>query len=148
MIGYHSLNEDVLPLPKQPKRVPDEIGDLSDICSEVLCQQMAEWAGWAAYVESVLSDLDKHVLTLQLRYDIAFGAAMSNMRKEHGKISLTELKALALGEEEVNKLNVTLLEQRARYAKLKSLVQGYDRKYNCLSRELSRRMNEANKLRH
>lgn len=139
-IGY--VDSCGYPLPESPGN-PDDVswpGSVGDLTPDELSHQLTWWAGWASHVRYALASAE----TNETAFDKALKIEIqSRIVKSSGDYkNVTEAKAAASTSRDIQLLEAKLLRAQAQKKMLRALLEGYEAKYNTVSREMTRRAKE------
>jgi hypothetical protein len=101
---------------------------------------MTWWAGWAATIRYALARAETNELAFKEARRFLVQKGMYERQGKYEKI--TELKAIVEQTDEVKNHDKELLKAQAMKAMLSALLDGYEKKYTVISREISRRQQE------
>jgi len=136
-----------LPLPKRP-RIKDEEYELPDDFSTLnnveLGQLMSRFASWLGYGQRLLGLAESELVLVESEYRLRVNAAGVAVREELGRVSQDVIADVVLERnEDLTPLYKRKLELTTVKVQLESRLRTYERAWNALSRELSRRELEA-----
>ena len=137
----------LFPLPKRPKikdegcELPDDFSTLSNV---ELGQLMGRFASWLGYGQRLLGLCESELLLVESEYRLKVNAAGVAVREELGRVSQDVIADVVLERnEDLTPLYKRKLELTTVKVQLESRLRTYERAWNALSRELSRRELEA-----
>ena len=130
-----------LPLPQIPEQQILELtGQLDSYSPEQLTQLMYELAAWSSYAEHMLAKASIDLYRGEQDVESRFASAL--LTKATG--SVAEKKAAADSHPDVVEAKRELAEAKEKVLLIRAIMGGYDKKYNAISRELSRRSYRTN----
>ena len=117
---------------------PENVADLSPL---ELAEHLTWWSGWSAFIRYPLARAE----TNEAAFEKQLGIERSfRLHKSEGDYkSVTELKASVDNQKDIQLMQAKVLEASATKKLLRALLEGYETKYNTISREITRRNNEA-----
>lgn len=133
-----------LPLPAKPERNdgviiqwPDNIGDLSP---DDLAEQMTWWTGWSTYLRYALAKVESDLSANESAENVNEKKHLFRSSGDYGTV--TAAKAAYSQRPDAEKAAMHIQELSAQKKLLKALLEGYDKNYDTISREISRRGGE------
>lgn len=130
-----------LPTPHKPNTIelrwPENVADIS---SEELAEHLAWCTGWASYAGWHLSHAETNEAAFEVEYATNQQALILNSAGDYKTV--TELKASVSNSKGLLVCKAKILEAKALRKMLAALLEGYDKKYTTISREISRRGSE------
>jgi hypothetical protein len=127
-----------LPLPGKPEEGdlawPSNVADLS---SYDLAHHMSWWSGWASYIRYHLAQAETNETAYQEQYKLIEQDAISKSTGDWKTV--TELKAKVANDPRLIECKKSILQAKALRKMLAALLDGYEKKYATISREISRR---------
>lgn len=132
-----------LPLPQRPGQDDLEItGPLDEQHAADLTQLMYHLASWSAYACHMLAQASIDLYRSEQDLEAAFAKVF--MVPGLSKESVADKKARAEASPTVKAVKNELAEAKEKVLLIKAVIDGYDKKYNAISRELSRRSSVIN----
>lgn len=131
-----------LPLPKEPVSSevewPDNVADLDQT---QLAAHMTWWTAWSSFIQYHLAQAETNAAAFKEELEVTV-QQMIFKSDENDYKNVTSMKA-AIGQlPMVQKIKAKLLEAQAKKRMLSALLEGYEKKYSTISREISRRSME------
>lgn len=134
-----------LPLPGKPGEEelewPENVATLS---SHDLAHHISYWTAWASYSRWHLARVETDETAFEETYKRCQDKLIANSKND--RRTVTELKASVSGDPDLVKFKKQLLRASALKKMLASLLDGYEKKYATISREISRREAEIKGL--
>ena len=137
-----------LPLPKKPRGTDPEydvVDDPDSLSSVELGQRMSRFAAWLTYCMRLVGTVESELVLVEAEYKLRVNAAMIDAREAlPGRPSADLVEAYVLREsDELGLLYKRKLELVAIKAQLEPRLRIYDKSWQALSRELTRREIES-----
>lgn len=129
-----------LPVPARPERDlewPDNVGDLG---SDELALHLTQWSGWSTYARYQLAQVETNLSAFEEEANIRVQELVFKSKGDYETV--TEVKAAVASMPGVRRLKAKVLKASALKKMLGALLEGYEKKYNTISREISRRESE------
>lgn len=127
-----------LPLPQAPERQLEFPSDLGDVSTEELADHLGYWSSMAAYCRYKLAIMDSTASRAEVeanqefdsRYSIATDKTVTDKKHNTGALRSVQSR------------QTKAVKFRGDATILAALLDGYEKKYHAVSRELSRRVSE------
>jgi len=127
-----------LPFPNKPTTDLAFPSDLSDIRGDALSEHLAYWTGLAAYCRFQLAVFSSSARRAQLEADQEFDARYASDSHKH----VTDKRHLTGANRAVRSKQRQAMQIKNDAEIIGALLDGYEKKYNAISREISRREKE------
>ena len=137
-----------LPAPARPKYKDPEFiipADPSSLTTTELGQRMLQTAGWYAYCQRMFGLCESELVLVDAEFKLKVNIIAYELRKELGRVNQEAIESIAVAKnkEELSPLYERRLQLTAVKKRLESQLLIYERVYQALSREQSRRELEA-----
>ncbi len=127
-----------VPLPKDPD--PEEVSwprNVGDLTSDDLAHHLSWWSGWASYIRYHLARAETNAAAFSEEYSVMKQELI--VKSDGDYRTVTEMKASIEQLPVMTDCKAKVLEANAMKRMLSALLEGYEQKYNTISREISRR---------
>lgn len=130
-----------LPLPNRPGDEGLEWpSNVADLPSEGLAEHLSWCTGWGSYAGWHLARAETNETAYEAQYKITEQQLIVNSEKDYKTV--TEMKANISGTKVLTDCKAKALEAKALRKMLAALLDGYEKRYATVSREISRRDSE------
>lgn len=127
-----------LPLPGKPSEEDLEWpGNVADLASQDLAHHISWWTGWASYIRWHLARAETNETAFTEQYTITQQKLIANSTGDWKTV--TEIKAHVANDPILVDCKARILGAKALRKMLAALLDGYEKKYATISREISRR---------
>lgn len=139
----HAVNNGGFPLPNKPTGDPESLpwpNNVGDLTPAELAHHMTWWSGWTASIRYAVARAETNELAFSESRRLKVQVGIH--RSEGDKKTVTELRASVEQGRDIQDLDARILLAKAEKKMLRALLAGYEEKYTCVSREISRRSRE------